>query len=379
MMIVTAHNATIDQLRSSPPPSFLERDPFKLKQFYVEEFERLSGRTLYPAQPEMFTIEILAYAASIFAEAGQTGFLQNRAIWAQGSHLDEIGANVSTYRLPAQPATCLVRFILNGPLASPLEILAGTRISSGEVHFRTLIDATIEVGELTAAVNAEAEIEGPTGNGFQPGQIESIVTPIAASISVENLTASANGVAIENDERFRLRITNAFERISKAGPLEGYKQLVRSVHQSIVDVHVERSQPGYIVITPLTTDGVSTDELDAQILAACDPETAIPMGDFVSIAKATAQDFNVTMTVRVEPGHDTNWTTIVEETITNLFVALSTKLGRQIAPSALISAVKSIDGVIDVDGPGFGFTDLNSTTFAILGAITLTIEETPNV
>ncbi len=80
-MIATAHNATIEQLRSSPPPSFLERDPFRLKQFYVEEFERLSGRTLYPAQPEMFTIEILAYAASIFSEAGQTAFLQNRAIW----------------------------------------------------------------------------------------------------------------------------------------------------------------------------------------------------------------------------------------------------------------------------------------------------------
>ncbi len=238
---------------------------------------------------------------------------------------------------------------------------------------------TIDAGELTASVNAASTTEGPTGNGFQPGQIDSIVTAIPASIEVENLTTSSGGIEQETDDRFRLRITNAFERISKAGPLEGYKQLVRSVHQSIVDVHVERSQPGYIVITPLTTVGVSTDELDAQILTACDPETAIPMGDYVSIAKATTQNFDVTMTVRVEPGHDTNWTTDVEETITKLFGDLSTRLGRQIAPSAIISAVKSIDGVIDVDGPGFGFTDMDSTTFATLGTITLTIEETPNV
>ena len=35
--------------------------------------------------------------------------LQNRAVWATGRHLEEIGANVSTFRLMAQAARVQVR------------------------------------------------------------------------------------------------------------------------------------------------------------------------------------------------------------------------------------------------------------------------------
>ena len=91
---------TLEALRAADVPSFIERDPFALKQFYFAEFENETGRKLYPAQTEMFVIEVMAYAKAIMGEAIQTAFLQNRAIWAQGRHLDEIGANVSTLHPP---------------------------------------------------------------------------------------------------------------------------------------------------------------------------------------------------------------------------------------------------------------------------------------
>ena len=103
---------TLDELRTAGAPEFFERDTTAIKNGLIAKFEELSGRKLYPAQPEMFLIDTATYALSILNEAAQMAVLQNTAVWAEGRHLEDRGANVSTFRLLSQPARTTMRFTL---------------------------------------------------------------------------------------------------------------------------------------------------------------------------------------------------------------------------------------------------------------------------
>lgn len=371
---------TLEELRALPVPGFFERDTTEIKKQLVARFEAETGRTLYPAQVEMYFIETMAYAVSMLAEGGQAATLQNRAIWAEGQHLDEVGANVSTYRLKAQRARSKVRFSLSEARATGVVIPSGTRVSAGsELLFATVSELVIAAGDLAGDVDVVAVNAGESHNGLQLGQIQDILDPVAFVSGVSNILESAGGADIEGDERFRIRIVNAFERLSKGGSRQGYIENVKAVSALIADVAVIRTQPGYIEITPLMVDGISSDVMDAEILAYLDPETMIPMGDYVSISKASAVAFDVVMTLKVTQGMADGVQDQAEAVIRDIFKAWGVLLGAQIAPSALVEAVRRISGVVGVTGPAFDFTDLPATSFAQIGVLSITIQEVENV
>lgn len=363
---------TLEALRSSPVPDFIERDPFKLKAYYVSEFERLSGRTLYPAQTEMFVIEMMAYAHSVLGEAAQTSFLQNRAIWATGRHLEEVGANVSTFKLPSQTATSRVRFTLSETRPNGVLIEKGTRVSAGDDYvFSTVEELVIPAGELTGEVDIIAAKSGVDFNDFELGQIKEILDPIAYVSSVENIITSGGGSDVEGDDRYRLRIVNAFERISKAGPREGYVEHVKAVNPAIVDVSVIKPQPGYIEITPLMLDGTSSDAVDAAILDHLDPETLIPMGDYVSIVKATGNGKDLTVTIRFNGQAPDQ--ALVETAIRTAFAPFSARLGAQVSPRPLEAACMAFSGVVHVEVSGLAYEDLLATHFAFINSLAINL------
>ena len=354
----------------------------QIKKKLVAWFEDETGRTLYPAQTEMFFIDLLTYAVSMWAEAGQSATLQNRAVWAEGLHLDDVGANVSTYRLKAAYAGAKVRFTLSGLRASGVVVPAGTRVSAGtELIFSTTQELVIAAGDWIGDVDVDvvADQAGADYNDLQLGQIEDILDPVAYVASVSNILPSAGGSSVETDDRFRDRVTNALERVSSGGSRAGYIENVKAVNPAIVDVQSIRTQPGYIEITPLMIDGVSSDVIDADILAYLDPETMRPQGDYVTIRKADPVVFDVVMTLKVSTGMAAGVEDNAESAVRAQFDVWGKSLGAQIAPSALVEAVRGIFGVVGVTGPEFLFTDLPITSFATLGMLTVTIEEAENV
>lgn len=370
---------TLEALRALPAPKFVERDPFELKRRYVQSFEAETGRTLYPAQTEMFVIEVMAYARSIMGDAIQSAFLQNRAIWAEGDHLDEVARNVSTFRLPATLATSQVRFTLSAARPVGVIVPVATRVAaSDELVFSTTQEIIIPAGDMTGDVDVVALSEGANHNGLEPGQITDILDPVAYVASVVNILASGGGSDIEKDDRLRLRVVNAFERVSKAGPRAGYVENVKAVNSAIVDVSVVRTQPGYIQITPLMQDGTAPDVIDAAILEKLDPETTVPMGDYVSVEKAQRRGFAPTITVRVD-GIAIDIQSNVNDVIVDQFADWSQILGARISPAAIIARIKVLSGVVDVQVADFEFTDLAATEFAGLDGVTLNIVEAPNV
>lgn len=371
---------TLDELRALPVPDFAETDTNALKRDLVSEFERISGRTLYPAQVENFMINLMAYALSNVGSAVQNGLIQNRAIWAEGRHLDELGANVGTFRLSAQYARAEVEFTLSESRNTAVVIPVGTRVAAGSaLIFRTVQELVIPAGTVSGSVDVTAAATGGAYNDLQPGQIQDILDPVAYVGAVANTQVSAGGSDVESDGRFRERIVNAFERITRGGSRRGYIELVMAAHPDIVDVEVIRPQPGYIHIYPLMNTGVAADAIDEIITQYLDPETMIPMGDFVSIHKVTPHVFDVVMTLKIVPGYAAGAVSEAEALIRAKVDLWGQNLGAQVAPSALVEAVRAVPGVVGVDGPAFAFTDLASTEFAVLGNLTINLMEAPNV
>lgn len=97
------------------------------------------------------------------------------------------------------------------------------------------------------------------------------------------------------------------------------------------------------------------------------------------MGKAVAASFDVAMTLKVAPGMAAAVEAAADPAIRARFDAWGAVLGAQVAPTALVEDVRAVDGVVGVTGPAFDFTDLPRHSFAVLGDLTLTLEEAPNV
>lgn len=364
---------TLEELIANGAPVFFERDPSVLKALLKARFEAISGRTLYPAQTEMFLIEVAAYAISVLNDAAQNAAEQNTAVFAQGVHLENRGTNVSTFRLQAQPARTTLRFQLSGVRLLDTAIPAGTRVAAGSaVTFATDMDLIIPAGMVAGDVTATATVAGATWNGLSIGAVSDLMDPIAYVSSVANLTEVSGGTDIEDEERFRLRVVNALFTIAKTGPRNGYREHVLAVDPEIVDVDAVRPEPGKINIYPLMKTGLPSAELKAAVLAYLDPETRRPMGDDVTVLDPEPVDFSMTLTVRsAQIVHGLQ--AACEDAAARAFAAYTQTLGSQVAPSVIIAAVKAVPGVTDVSLAGFAFADLASYQFARLVSLIVNV------
>jgi phage-related baseplate assembly protein len=370
---------TIEELRANGAPSFFERDPSVLKAQFKAKFEEVSGRTLYPAQTEMFLIEVAAYALSLLNEAAQNGVIQNTVVFSEGVHLENRASNVSTFKLLAQPAVTTLEFRLSAVRLIDVAIPKGTRVGSGgAITFATDSALIIPAGMLAASVTATAETEGADWNGLSIGTITEILDPIAFVTSAVNTTVVSGGSDIEDQERFRLRAANALFTIAKAGPRNGYREHVMAVNPQIVDVAVIRPEPGKIDIYPLMQSGLPSTELKAEVLAYLDPETRRPMGDDVAIHDPAAVSFNMVLTVRVSEAAS-GQQALFEKTATDAFYPWTQELGPQVAPSVITTALKGLPRVVDAALVGFVFTDLAEHQFAALDVLTVNIVVAANV
>lgn len=364
---------TLEELIANGAPVFFERDPAALKALLKARFEAISGRTLYPAQTEMFLIEVAAYALSVLHDAAQDAAEQNTAVFARGIHLENRGTNVSTFRLQAQPAKTTIRFQLSGVRLLDTAIPAGTRVSAGSaVTFATDAGLVIPAGMLAGEVTATAAVSGASWNGLSVGAVSDILDPVAYVSSAANITEVSGGTDIEDEERFRLRVVNALFTIAKTGPRNGYREHVLAVDPEIVDVAVVRPEPGKVNIYPLMKTGLPSAELKEAVLAYLDPEALRPMGDDVAVLSPVPVDFSMVLTVRcaqVVPGLKS----ACEARAAAAFARYTQALGSQVAPSVITSAVKALPGVTDVSLAGFTFADLADHQFARLVSVAANI------
>lgn len=290
---------SLEALRALAVPEIFDKDPESLKGKLVTWFEESTGRTLYPMQVEMLLIEMVAYLWSLLSTEGELAHRQRYAPLADEAWLEQLGAGVSTPRLPASRAITRLQFTLAAPAQSPTVVPLGTRVSAGAAGttFLTDVELLIPVGASQGSVTATAEEPGSGANGLAPGTVGSLMDPIAGVAAVANLTATDGGADREDLELYRLRVVNALEMVSEAGSRQGYAEHVMGVSSAIIDVAVLRPAPCYIDIYPLTEAGPAGPDLRAIVAAGLDPEVLRPMGDEVTVKPPEAATYSLTVNI----------------------------------------------------------------------------------
>lgn len=347
---------------SLPHPHFIDRDPQAITAELIAQYERMSGRTLYPAQVERLLIDLIAHREALTRMAVQQAAEQNLLAFARAPMLDYLGELVGVQRSSATAATCTLRFARSQAGQTAVPIAAGTRVAStdGAVIFATDAAALIEAGSTFADVAATCAAQGAAGNGYAAGHIARLVDAWPSmdsegadndegqTFTVSNLTPTAGGADEEDDERLRERIRRAPEAFSVAGSRASYVFHAMAAHPSICDVAVDSPSPGVVRIFPLTLDGLPSADILAAVQAACSAETVRPLCDWVQVTTPVAVRWPLHARLTLYRAADMQQTMAQARAALDAYLAAQRRqLGRDIVPAQLVAALR-VAGVYDV-------------------------------
>lgn len=369
---------SLDRLAAMPTPQLFTVDAQAWKRRLVDWFEEETGRTLYPMQVEMLLIETLAYAMGVLGEEAQMVAEQHLVCFAGIQGLERLGPNRATPRLPPAQARTTLRFSIAAARPGTVLVPAGTRVGAAdELAFATLDAVSIVTGTTFVDVAAEAITPGAGGNGFLAGQITAMLDPLPG-VSVTNLTDSSGGADAEGPELYRLRLANAFERISTGGSYAWYRETAIGVSSAIIDVAIIRPTPCVIDIYPLTLAGAASPDLRAQVLSTFDRDEALDIrfGDDVFVKPPVAVTGVLVVIVR---GRAMSQTVQADATAAanSVLKVWRERLGSVIAPSDIESSIKRLVGVIDVEVSGLPFSQLQPFEFLVPTSVTVNIVVLP--
>ena len=212
-------------------------------------------------------------------------------------------------------------------------------------------------GQLNGSVKAEAQIAGARGNGFKPGEISTIIDPIAYVDTMRNITLSEGGSDTEDDESYRERIHEAPESFSVAGPEGAYEYFTKSASHLVADVGVSSPRPGEVNIYPLLAGGgLPGQELLTTITDYLSDKKRRPLTDKLTVLAPTTTQYNIDAKYYIEKGADA---TVVkakaDKAVNDYVIWQKSKLGRDIVPSRLVQMLMDVSGIkrVEVTAPIF--------------------------
>ncbi|MBD8162166.1 baseplate assembly protein [Erwinia persicina] len=166
----------------------------------------------------------------------------------------------------------------------------------------------------------------------------------------DNSTRPPVPALLESDDDFRLRIAQAFEGLSVAGPGGAYEYHARSADGRVADVSATSPAPAEVLITVLSREGRG--EASAEVLAAVNialnDENVRPVADRVSVQSAAIVEYSVDATLYLYPGPEAEPIRAAAEARLAAFVTAQSRLGRDIRQSALFAALH-VEGVQRVE------------------------------
>lgn len=333
-----------------PEPVFIDADASAITADMIAAYERMTGRTLYPAQVERLLVDLAAYRETLVRIGINGAAKQNLVAFAQGPMLDHLGELVDTHRAPAQPARTTARLTFELPLATPLNVPAGWRIATGAgVQFATTGEVVVPAGQIHAEFPVVATEAGSAGNGYLPGQVSVMVDVLGEPATVQNISTTAGGMGAETDERYRARIKLAPERFSW-GSDNRYRWLAMTTAPSLVDVQVFSPTPdGAVHVVLLDSAGAPPAETVELVRLALTDRKARMLGDRLTVTGATPVDYNLQVSVDVL---STRVPSLVVDQVRTRLQAWAQSKGREIGadlvPAQVKTALGGIDGLYDV-------------------------------
>ena len=366
---------SLSNLNRLPDINFVEVDAATLEAEILNEYERITGRTLERGDPvRLFLLTITNIIVLLMNRLNETG-KQNLLRYAKGDCLDHLGALLGVERLPASAAKTTVRFTLSAAMASNVVVDAGTRVTAdGVIYFALDNSLVIPAGSLYADGVATCTEAGTLGNGYVAGQIKTLVDPVPYVASVANTTLSEGGADIEEDDSYREAIHVAPESFSVAGPLGAYQWFAKQASSLVSDVAVSSPEPGEVDVRVLLQDGAIPGEEMLNIVAAkLNDRNVRPLTDHLTVQAPTVVNYNVVLTYYIateDISQETAIRTAVTAAVNEFTLWTRSKIGRDINPSELIRKVVNAGAKrVTVSSPAF--TVLDMTKVGVANTVTV--------
>ena len=333
-----------------PNISFVEVDTEKEKQQVIANYEAITGRTLASGDPVRLFIEtIVSEIIQLKVAINHTG-LMNLTAFATGGFLDYQGNFVGAQRLQASSAITTIKIKLSTAQASAITIPKGTRVTTANstIYFATDEVLIIPSGKTEGSINATCTTTGIVGNEYLPGQLNSLVDPIAYVDSVSNIVTTQGGTDIEDDEPYRERIQEAPESFSCAGPYGAYRYYAKTASAQITDVQVITPEPGVVSVIPLLKGGEIPDQaiLD-KVASVCNADKIRPLTDKLQVVAPTAIHYDINVKYFVSNSIKDQTVDIqakVTQAVTDYIEWQKAALGRDIDPSKLYQLIVDAGG-----------------------------------
>lgn len=371
----------IPQIENLPEVSFidgitLDNVKANLITNYQTKYEELTGNkcSLAPTDPVYLILcacAVQMYQGLLYTDrAGKMDLLK----YAYDEFLDNIAATKGITRLPAKPATCMVRFTLSAVQSSNVGIPKGTRVKAGSVYFFTDDYMEITAGNLYVDIPCTCDTAGEEGNEIPVGSVNSLADSVPYIESVSNITESTGGADIEDDEDLADRVYLAPSGYSVAGPMDAYKFFTMECNPDVASVVVVSPSACVVNVYCLMDGGVlPTNDERAEILAYLSDDTRRPLTDSVSVLAPSTTSFNIQLTYYINRSNTAEAVSIqeeVNEAIDEYIEWQTSEIGRDINPSVLESLIMDA---------GAKRVSITHPVFAVVGATTVPVLGTKSV
>lgn len=322
-------------------------------------------------------------AVRLWAAAAELQALEIQADWvldqsfpqtAQGVYLDRHGAMRGLKRLKATRSAGTLRFSVAAYPAMDVAIPAGTVcMTAGEVRVRTTEDVVLPTDRLYADAPAEAVEPGARGN-IVPGGVRFLTACPVAVTRVTNLRAFTGGSDDEDDEAFRARILESFQRLPNGANTAWYETTAMAYPGVTAAKAVGRAEGPGTVNVYVTGEGGLPDEA---LLAGLQAELQEKREIAVTVKALAPTSKAVDVSVQVAPREGADRTAVLaaaRQAVTDFFSGRL--LGRPVLLAELGNKLYDLEGV-----ENYRFTapaediPADSTVLPVLGTLRVTALE----
>jgi phage-related baseplate assembly protein len=166
----------------------------------------------------------------------------------------------------------------------------------------------------------------------------------------DNTTIPPTDAVMESDSDLRMRIPQAFEGLSVAGPSGAYEYHARSADGRVADASAISPAPAEVTITILSrdNDGKATPDLLAAVDKALNDEDVRPVADRVTVQAAEIVPYQIDAVLYVLPAPEIEPVRAASEAQLKKYINTQGRLGRDIRLSAIYAALH-VEGVQRVE------------------------------
>ena len=347
------------RLEDLPDINFVTIDKDKVEKEVFDLYYAITGRDeLARGDPvRLFLLFITNLVILLLNKLDETGRM-NLLKHSRDDYLDGIGALVGTTRLPASGASAVIQITLSTARDRETIVPAGVRVATANnIAFATANDVVLLAGVTSAQVTAICTQTGEIGNGYEPGEINQIIDPVAYVASMVNISTSEGGADREKDDSLRQRIFEAPESYSCAGSEGAYVYHAKSVSSAVIDAAAFSPAPGEVQVVILLTGGVIPEHtVIEEIEEKLSSKTVRPLTDNLSVTPPEGILYDLNLKYWINADADAAKVSAqVWEAVNEYKIWQRTKLGRDINPDELIYKLKDIKGVkrVKVISPEF--------------------------